>query len=537
MRILVFGMMMLFFCFKLKSQTISMSTGGGNLNNGAYNLTNLLYADILESTGAKMVRVNLYPNDYWDFANDEPRTNYADLMLLHLAEKNIQVVFLFEHYASFVSLGQPLGDYSKWHQIGAAFADRYQPGSAFFASNGYPNYGVIYYTAINEPDIGGYMPLTIADGPENYHDAIEGLADGVHSVNSQMKVIPGGFASENAALDHTLNGFGTAIADLFNNGKLYGIDLHTYNDVSYAPILKYDNTNHEQFMAYYDFYEVKQGCGITADIKFCPTEFGFKENTQNINDVLAAKRLLTCIWGNLGTVANDGFSRATEYALIWNLYNLVLDDPIYGMCLSQSPYVPTLKGKTFNLVLDLANDMEFVKLDPFDRGEYILIGSNKKMWVLQNYNLLSSIYGSSYTINQIPVETDSIKVYDWQGKVSSIQYSGAESVTIDGLNVNETYMIVAESNTPLASLDVEKQQLKVYPNPAQNVITLELENDFTPTTISVINLQGKTIMQQSWSGSKKCNLVTGNWSPGTYIIRLFDSANNETIVQKVTIND
>lgn len=454
---------------------MGLKTGGGNLNNGLYNASNLEYIDILESTGAQMARVNLYPNDYWDFVNNTPKTTYADFLLLYLATKDIYVVLLFEHYADFVALGQPLGDYSKWYQIGSAFADRYQPGSSFFTSNGFANYGVQYYTAINEPDLGSYMPLTIADDPENYHDAIEGLADGVHSVENTLRVIPGGFATENSAGSHTLNGFGPAIADLFNNGKLYGIDLHTYNDVSYAPILKYDNTNHKQFMAFYDFNEVKQGCGITADIKFCATEFGFKENTQGIDASLAAKRLLTCVWGNLGAVSNDGSSSATEYALVWNIYNTVQEDPVYGMCISRNPYTPSLKGETFNLILDLAKDMTFTHLDPFGTGEYILENSSKKMWVLQNYDQLSSIFGPSYTIDQIPANTFAIQVYNWSGLISTIPYTGFNSYTFNNLNVNETYMFVATSDS-LSSVP-EQQELSVlaaYPNPFTETITLNL---------------------------------------------------------------
>jgi hypothetical protein len=447
-------------------QTIENRTGGGNMNNGLYDAPNIQRISILETTGAKMTRINLYPNDYWDFVNNVPETNYADSLLLYLASKDIRVVLLFEHYAYFVSLGQPLGDYSKWQQIGFAFANRYKPGGAFFTSNGYPNYGVEYFTAINEPDIGSYMPLTIADGPENYHDALEGLADGVHSADSTLKVMPGGFASENSAGSHTLNGYGTAIADLFNNGKLYGIDLHTYNDVSYAPILKYDNTNHVEFMPFYDFVQVKTGCGITADIKFCATEFGFKENTQGIDDTLAAKRTLTCIWGNLGTVLNDGYSSATEYALIWNIYNTLQVDPVYGMCFSQSPYIPTLKGQTFNLVLELTADMNFVQLDPFLRGEYILQDSIKKMWVFQNYNLLSNIYGSTYTINQIPASTAYIQVYDWSGLRYMIPNANYSSYTFTNLNVNETYMFVATSDvTAGMSESPAESNLCVFPNP------------------------------------------------------------------------
>lgn len=464
-------MRQLLFCFLLLQlnvfgQMMQYKTGGGNLNNGLFDPSNMQRIGILEMIGAKIVRVNLYPNDYWDFVNNVPKTNYADALLLDLAAKDIRVVLLFEHYANFPSLGQPLGTYTKWQQIGAAFAGRYREGSAFFMANGVTDYGIEYYTAINEPDIGGFMPKTIAESPENYHDAIEGLADGVHSVDANLKVIPGGFAAENAMGSHTLNGFGTAIADLFNNGKLYGIDLHTYNDVAYAPILKNDNTNHVEFMAFYDFQQVKTACGITADIKFCPTEFGFKENTQGINSQLAAKRLLTCIWGNLGAVGNDGFSSACEYALIWNIFNTVFEDPVYGMCYSRNPYNPNPKGTIFNTVVGLTKDMEFEHLDPFDKGEFTLNSSTKKMWVFQNYPLLSSIHGTTYTINQIPSNTTEIQVYNWNGLQTTVINNNFSSYTFTGLNANETYMFVAiKDPIDLQTEETTNPKIVIYPNP------------------------------------------------------------------------
>jgi hypothetical protein len=499
-------------CICTQAQTIEYKTGGGNLNNGLLDAANIQRIVTLQATGSKMVRVNLYPNDYWNFTSNLPKTNYADSLLLNLASKNIHVVLIFEHYANFVNLGYPLGNYSKWFQIGKEFAFRYKPGGSFFTTNGFPNYGVQYYTAINEPDIGGFMPKTIMEGPENYHDALEGLADGVHNVAPSLKVMPGGFASENSAGSHTLNGFGTAIADLFNNGKLYGLDLHTYNDLQYAPILKFDNTNHVNFMPYYDFSEVKKACGITADIQFCPTEYGFKENTQGINASLAAKRTLTCIWGNLGAVKNDSTTSATEYALIWNLYNTLLQDPVYGMCNSQSPYSPTLKGQTHNLVISLASGMNFIHLDPFKRGEYILNGGGKTLWVFQNYKLLSNITGTSYTVQQIPSSATELKVYNWSGLIQTIPISNLTSYTVTGLNQNETYMFVANAAATTAIAIDEYSSIEAYPNPFSESFSIKPEgHSFTIYDASLKPIQ--SIHRQY----EECNLGR-DYPSGIYYI-------------------
>jgi len=96
-------------------------------------------------------------------------------------------MILFEYYSEW----GPLGDYNKWFAIGRDFATLFRPNSPWLVSQGITGWGISVYSAINEPDLAVDIPFS------TYVNAIEGLADGVHSVDPTLKVIPGGFMSEN----------------------------------------------------------------------------------------------------------------------------------------------------------------------------------------------------------------------------------------------------------------------------------------------------------------------------------------------------
>jgi hypothetical protein len=505
----------------LWGQNPASLSGGGNLNNGTFSLINKQKVDILKNMGVKMARISLYPGDYWDENLKKAVPQKLDSLILYMAKNGIKALVLFEYYGNYPSLGSPLGKYSKWFDIGKAFAARFSKGSAFFTSNGYANYGISYYSAINEPDISGYaIPKTIIDGAENYHDALEGLADGSHSIDMSLKVIPGGFATENAYSNHTLAGYGTAIADLWNNGKLAGIDLHTYNDARYAPIVRWDGYKTKYFMPQTDFEEVKASCGITRDIGFFCSEYGFKANTQGISDSMSAKRHLTCIWANLGVVGNDNATSATEYALVWNIFNTVEADSVYGMCDTFTPFAPNLKGKTYQLVMNLSKDMNFTKLDPRDRGEFILESPTRKMWVFQNIQTLSSIYGSSYLVNQIPTNVKNLKVYNWKGLLKTIPVSNVSQYLITDLPQTETVMIVAEIEVTTAYEDIVNASINqsfLFPNPAQDYITVEA-NKFR--TIHIYDARGNKVMNQAISEAK---VNISQLVDGLYVAEMVDA--------------
>jgi len=262
---------------------------------------------------------------------------------------------------------------------------------------GISGFGVSAYTAFNEPE-GTGLDTTL------YHNALEGLADGVHSVSSSLKVNPGGFKNANAASDFTLGGYGTAVADLWNNGKLDGVDLHTYYDYVYAPI-----EGSYSFSANSNFRSVKITCGITADINFYTTEFNYKAYNGAwstgvqalVTQTFAAQGYLTGIWDNLGTVKTDKKTSATQFAFTWNLFNTEASDPSYGLAVAEGPpFSPTPRASVLQLVGKLTQGMSFNSLDPWGTGVYLLSrqSDGAKLWVFQNRAKWSSIAGTSFLV-------------------------------------------------------------------------------------------------------------------------------------------
>ena len=397
--------------------------GGGNFTNGRTDY-DLQYA-ALRAFGGSVIRMNLYP--FWYYRNGSPSPEVVDDAVLQAYSYGVTPLLLFEYYGSYAEAGELLGGYEKWYDIGRAFAVRFGPNSEWLLSNGVENWGISVYAAMNEPDGERSIPK------DEYRAALEGLADGVHSVDSSLRVIPGGFMAANARRDYTLAGYGLAIADLLNEGKLHGIDLHTYYDVQYAPMSStYD------FSAQSNFDSVKRACGITRDISFYTTEFNFKQRV--ISEEAAARGLLTGIWDNLGVVKNDGSTPATQYALAWNLFRENYEQ--FGLIETLDPLVLNARGRVLQTVLQLTEGMAFEYLDPRGGGEYLLSGNGKLMWVWQNRVAWSSKRTRSYTVTGIPEGVTEIEVYNYEGLMRVVTTDGDESYRISDLPLEQTYMFL-----------------------------------------------------------------------------------------------
>jgi len=421
-------------------------SGSGNFTNGDLNAATNNQFDILAAAGAHALRLSLYP--YWYYSAEGPMPAKEEAFVLEAHRRGVQTITIeFEYqgeYAKFPDLPNHLGDKAKWQAIGKAYAERFGPNSAFLVAHDIHDWGITIYETMNEADnetdITKKIPIT---GESSYVSALEGLADGVHSVNPNLAVIPAGLCTECSSSNHTLNGYGTAIAPLLNDGKLDGIDLHTYNDIKWAPIIREDGTVTFGFSPQAAFDNVKKACGITRDINFYTTEYNFKAGEQGIDENLAAKRLLTCIWANLGVVKSDGHTPATKLALVWNLFTPADKDNTDGITAQSSPWIPTARGKTYQMVMQLTAGMTFTYLDPRDKGEFTLTGNGKTLWVWQNYETFSSIHGTSHTVANIPASAKTLQVIGWDGPRKTIDLHGETALTIDNLNDRETYMFLA----------------------------------------------------------------------------------------------
>ena len=466
------------------AQDLPSMSGGGNFTNGNFGVQTKQQLKILKDYyGVGKARINLYPNYYYNKQQAKATPASIDSVMILFYESGIEPILLFEYYGSYNDLGTK----QKWETIGREFAKKWAPNSAHLISKGIKNWGIKHYTLINEPDLDQSIPKTSADNAlSNYHDVIEGFADGVHSVSKDLKVIPGGFASENAWSIHDLKGYLPAIADLVNNGKVAGIDLHTYNDDRFAPIIKATNgwTTYV-FSAQSDFNEVKKASGIKSDVGFYSTEYSYKANTQTITEDAAAKFLFMTIFNNLGIVGNDGKTLKTNYALAWNLFNTTTSDPTYGFCYQLDPYLPTPKALTFKLAMDLTRGLEYTSLDSA-KGIYVLANKTENAWVYHNTptwtNLLSATdlkngY-SSFSIPNVPIKHSMINCCNYKGLVQTKANTNG-TVVFDNLPINQTYIF---KNAPLATditnefeSQAEEMAFTVFPNPFISATTVFLK--------------------------------------------------------------
>jgi hypothetical protein len=423
-------------------------SGGGNFTTGDDEKVAQSQFAALRSAGAQAIRLSVYPYNYFD--GEKPVLDKMNQQILEVYKGGVKKMLLqFEFDASYPKHGDApnqIGDYDKWFQIGQAFAGRYSPNSAWLKSQGIIDWGITIFEAFNEPDDAPVTHMLPISGPSSYYTSLKGLADGVHSVDPKLAVIPGGFAKPDMSRDFTMQGYGPALAPLWNDGTLDGIDLHIYNDIKYAPIIGTDGSPTPDFAPQVLFDEVKKACHITRDINFYTTEYNFKANEQGIDEDLAAKRLLTCIWANLGVVKNDGKTPATQLALVWNLFNTTEKDKTYGVNSLLDPWTPTARGKTFQMVMSLTAGMNFTSLDPKGRGEFVLEGQGKKLWIWQNYQHWTNVPGSSFSVTDIPGTATKLDVYDWSGLQKSYPLSAQNTYTVTDLKPNETFMFLASSD-------------------------------------------------------------------------------------------
>ena len=416
---------------------ISARMGGGNFTNGDVGANERRQFAVLETLDAHACRINLYPGKY--LVNNDwnrPNIHALDNILLLAHTRNVTPLLLFEFYSDYIlKNNMAAGSEAQWAGLGRAFAERYRPNGAWARENRIKDWGITIYTAFNEPD-GGDFKAGGKLGPTQYVAALKGLSEGVHGVDKSLRVLPGGFLSANAFADWKLRGLGPALAPLWNDGHLDGMDLHTYYDVQYAPM---ENTY--QRSAQNNFDMVKKTSGITRDIRFYSTEFNYKKRL--VEEPQAARGLLTGLWDNLGVVGNDGKTPVTVIAFPWNLFNNASSDKEFGMTENSDPYTPTLRGKTLQMAMNLTRGMKFTSLDPRGKGEFVLAGAGQKLWVWQNRKAWSNHPGNAFTLTDIPSDATHITVYGWDGARKTLPIHNANTLTVTDLPGDETYLFLA----------------------------------------------------------------------------------------------
>lgn len=399
--------------------------GGGNLATHLAGKSTQLY-QALHGVGARMGRMDSFG---WRTIERVPTPHDFDAAMLEAHKNGIQPVVLFEYEGSYQYLtpAQPIGSYQDWFTTGQTMARRFRPNGEWAKENRIANWGATIFTAINEPDVQATIPR------KDYHDALAGLADGVHSVDKSLRVVPGGFGTCNSHGDATLRGYGPAIADLFEDGRLDGIDLHTYYNDRWYPM-----TRGSAFSVQTCFDRIKQAMGLKRDINFYSTEFNVARAGAWEDADVAAKLFLNAFWDQIAIVGNDGRTPKMVFAFPWNLGDTPrVDGPHYAMAVGEDPWMPESRSLVLKRVLDLAGDMKIVSIDR-RHALYRLAGPDAELIVWQNIAGWTDRPGRAVEL-ELPDWTRDIEVWGWDGMQRRIPAHGGRFF-VDGLNDNETYM-------------------------------------------------------------------------------------------------
>lgn len=408
---------------------IKLRIGGGNLVTHLAGGGNDPMHAALAGVGAKLGRMDSYG---WRDLDRKPTPHDFDAAMREAHRHGITPVILLEYEGSYQDLQppQPIGSYADWFAAGQAHARRFQPDGEWGRENGISGWGVTIFTAINEPDVQATIPR------DAYRDALAGLADGVHSVNPLLRVVPGGFATCNSHADATLRGYGPAIADLLEDGRLDGIDLHTYYNARWFPL-----TRGREFSAQSCFDRVKAALRIRREINFYATEFNVAQEGDWADPKTAARLFLTAIWDHLGVVRADGRTPASALAMPWNLADTGhIEGPAYALAATVSPWSPAPRATTLQIVLRLVGDMDFTALDPRGSGTYTLEAPDRQLLVWQDIPGWTDRPGRRWDVT-LPPWARTAELWGWDGRRRTLRVQGGP-MSIEGLPGDETYMLL-----------------------------------------------------------------------------------------------
>lgn len=411
------------------STTLRQRTGGGNLAThlaGAPSSTQLYQA--LAGVGARSARMNSYG---WRDRDGRPTPENFDEAMMEAHRHGITPIILLEYEGSYQFLDPPVppGSRQEWRAAGEAIARRFRPNGDWARRHGIVDWGVTVFSAINEPDVQATIPHRA------YHDALAGLAEGVHAVDPALKVIPGGFALCNSHGDATLKGYGPAIADLLQSGELDGLDLHTYYNARWFPL-----TRGRQFSAQSCFDRVKAALGVSRDIAFHATEYNVARDDAWQDPAQLGSLFLTAFWDEMGVVGNDGRTSVTRTAFPWNLGDTpAVDGPSYAMATATAPWRGDTRAEVLARVLALAGDMRFTELDPRSSGRYTLSGPAGELRVWQNRPGWTDRPSDVWT-STAPAWAGSAELWGWQGPLAIAEPRNG-LVRFEQLSGNDTYMV------------------------------------------------------------------------------------------------
>ncbi len=170
---------------------------------------------------------------------------------------------------------------------------------------------------------------------------------------------------------------------------------------------------------------------------------------------------------------------------------------------------------------DPGEDAQFsISLANMDDMQYVWQHHNGNEWINVNHDdeQFTGVHTSQLVIHDVTNELDSTA---WRCK-AYVDYCSAHSEAAV-LRVNQT------TNTP----ETEEKTVRVYPNPANDVLFYATGASWDETIIQMRNVQGETVLISRQTGQAG-NIDVSQLSPGVYFLK-FNATGNTGHVEKIII--
>ncbi len=224
-----------------------------------------------------------------------------------------------------------------------------------------------------------------------------------------------------------------------------------------------------------------------------------------LNVKTSAETILNASQGNAvifeGTL-DDGETYTTTFSASSN-------GPISATICWTDPAGTSQNGTLNSTIPALVNDLDLLVTAPDGSTTY-------QPWKLMTFSPTSSaITGDNFvdTVENIDIDSPN---------------SGTYTITVDHKNsltngFQDFSLIVTGSNLTLGTSNAEISALHVWPNPAQTEINFEYPSSNGPTTISLVDIQGRIVYQNTRSyeaGRIRGTIDSSNMARGLYILNV-----------------
>lgn len=158
--------------------------------------------------------------------------------------------------------------------------------------------------------------------------------------------------------------------------------------------------------------------------------------------------------------------------------------------------------------------------------------TRKKIQLTSNFSIESDeeFFPSASDWMHDVTET-AIGTYNVENLMVRLVFEGnkGNNVFIDNVNISDISQLSINS-------EVWQNRLSVYPNPASNVLHVDLAESQMNGSILLYNLQGKEIIHQQVSNQMAIEMEVGNLPQGTYLLKYLPSDQNINYrIQKIVI--